>query len=144
MVDEELYKKIFSKNLKKYMYLNSKTQTDLINDLGFNKSAVSTWCSGSRLPRMDKVQLLADYFGIEKSDLLEEKKPTSMDYLDTQTIKQLNRVNIDKVNTYSRNLLNIQEMEDKSYLEVNAAHERTDINVTADMIQHDNDIMDNF
>mgnify|MGYP001774116136 FL=1 len=35
-------------------------------------------------------------------------------------------------------------MEDKSYLEVNAAHERTDINVTADMIQHDNDIMDNF
>lgn len=144
MVDEELYKKIFSKNLKKYMYLNSKTQTDLINDLGFNKSAVSTWCSGSRLPRMDKVQLLADYFGIEKSDLLEEKKPTSMDYLDTQTIKQLNRANIDKVNTYSRNLLNIQEMEDKSYLEVNAAHERTDINVTADMIQHDNDIMDNF
>ena len=144
MVDEELYKKIFSKNLKKYMYLNSKTQTDLINDLGFNKSAVSTWCSGSRLPRMDKVQLLADYFGIEKFDLLEEKKPTSMDYLDTQTIKQLNRANIDKVNTYSRNLLNIQEMEDKSYLEVNAAHERTDINVTADMIQHDNDIMDNF
>lgn len=144
MVDEELYKKIFSKNLKKYMYLNSKTQTDLINDLGFNKSAVSTWCSGSRLPRMDKVQLLADYFGIEKSDLLEEKKPTSMDYLDTQTIKQLNRANIDKVNTYSRNLLNIQEMEDKSYLEVNAAHKRTDINVTADMIQHDNDIMDNF
>lgn len=144
MVDEELYKKIFSKNLKKYMYLNSKTQTDLINDLGFNKSAVSTWCSGSRLPRMDKVQLLADYFGIEKSDLLEEKKPTSMDYLDTQTIKQLNRANIDKVNTYSRNLLNIQEMEDNSYLEVNAAHERTDINVTTEMIQHDNDIMDNF
>lgn len=31
-----------------------------------------------------------------------------------------------------------------SYLEVNAAHERTDIQVTDEMIQHDNDIMDNF
>lgn len=141
MIDEDLYKRTFSKNLKKYMYLKSKTQSDLINDLGFNKSAVSTWCSGSRLPRMDKVQMLADYFGIEKSDLLEEKIATPMDYLDTATLKQLNRTNIDKVNVYSRNLLNIQNMEDNSF-DVIAAHERTDTNVTNEMIEHDNDIMD--
>lgn len=139
--DEDLYKRTFSKNLKKYMYLKSKTQSDLINDLGFNKSAVSTWCSGSRLPRMDKVQMLADYFGIEKSDLLEEKIATPMDYLDTATLKQLNRTNIDKVNVYSRNLLNIQNMEDNSF-DVIAAHERTDTNITNEMIEHDNDIMD--
>ena len=69
---EDYYKKIFSKNLKKYMDINAKTQIDLINDLGFNKSAVSTWCNGTRLPRMDKVDMLAKYFGINRSDLIEE------------------------------------------------------------------------
>ena len=70
---EETYKKIFSKNLNYYMGINNKTQTDLVNDLGFNKSAVSTWCNGTRLPRMDKVDTLARYFHIKRSDLIEEK-----------------------------------------------------------------------
>ena len=70
---EEIYKKIFSKNLNHYMEIDQKSQTDIINDLGFNKSAVSTWCNGTRLPRMDKVEALAKYFGINRSDLIEEK-----------------------------------------------------------------------
>lgn len=80
---EDQYKKIFSKNLKKYMDINEKTQTDLINDLNLNKSAVSTWCNGTRLPRMDKVDLLAKYFGISRSDLIEEKddQPDTLYYL---------------------------------------------------------------
>lgn len=83
---DELYKKIFSSNLRKYMSLNNKTQVDLINDLGFNKSAVSTWCNGTRLPRMDKVDALAKYFGIRRSDLIEDKseskiKPTTIPVL---------------------------------------------------------------
>lgn len=72
-MSEDQYKVIFSKNLKYYMYINGKTQIDLINDLGFNKSAVSTWCNGTRLPRMDKVEQLARYFGINRSDLIEDK-----------------------------------------------------------------------
>lgn len=71
---EEIYKKIFSKNLNYYMHITGKNQTDIVNDLGFNKSAVSTWCNGTRLPRMDKVEALAKYFGINRSDLIEEKK----------------------------------------------------------------------
>lgn len=72
-MSEDIYKKIFSKNLNYYMELNKKTQTDLINDLGFDKSAVSTWCNGTRLPRMDKIEILAQYFKINRSDLIEEK-----------------------------------------------------------------------
>ena len=75
-MSDELYKKIFSSNLRKYMNLNNKTQVDLINDLGFNKSAVSTWCNGTRLPRMDKVDALAKYFGIRRSDIIEDKQET--------------------------------------------------------------------
>jgi len=72
-MSDDFYKKIFSKNLNHYMKKNEKTQSDLINDLGFNKYAVSTWCNGTRLPRMDKVELLAQYFKISRSDLMEEK-----------------------------------------------------------------------
>lgn len=67
------YKRIFSYNLRRLMSKNGKTQIDLINDLDLNKSAVSTWVNGTRLPRMDKVQQLADYFGCLRSDLIEEK-----------------------------------------------------------------------
>ena len=86
-MSEDAYKKIFSKNLNYYMELNGKTQTDLINDLGFNKSAVSTWCNGTRLPRMDKVESLAKYFGINRSDLIEDKSNDSDEhyYLNDET-----------------------------------------------------------
>lgn len=72
-MSEDDYKKIFSKNLNYFMALNGKTQVDIINDLNFNKSSVSTWCNGSRLPRMDKVDALAKYFGINRSDLIEDR-----------------------------------------------------------------------
>ncbi len=69
MLDDK-YKKIFSKNLNYYMNLKGKTQTDIINDLDINKSAISSWCNGTRLPRMNKVELLADYLNISVSDLI--------------------------------------------------------------------------
>lgn len=86
-MSEESYQKIFSKNLNYYMALNDKSQTDLVNDLGFNKSAVSTWCNGTRLPRMDKVEILARYFNINRSDLIEEKKTETGYYLNEETAK---------------------------------------------------------
>lgn len=79
-MSDDAYKKIFSKNLNHFMELNGKTQTDLINDLGFNKSAVSTWCNGTRLPRMDKVKTLAKYFGVNRSDLIEDKSEKANNY----------------------------------------------------------------
>lgn len=80
---QDQYKKIFAKNLKYYMEANSKEQVDLINDLGFNKSSVSTWCNGTRLPRMDKVDALAKYFRINRSDLIEDKKNTQTNIIQT-------------------------------------------------------------
>lgn len=70
-MSSDKYKQFFSQNLCHYMALNKKSQTDLVNDLGLNKSAVSTWCNGTRLPRMDKVTMLAKYFNISQSDLLD-------------------------------------------------------------------------
>ena len=73
-MSDDKYKSVFADNLNKLMRIKGITQTDIINDLKINKSTISTWCNGSRLPRMDKVQLIADYLGVSKSDLIEEKE----------------------------------------------------------------------
>lgn len=79
MLDNE-YRKIFAKNLNRYMQINGKTQADLIKDLKYSSSTISNWCTGQKIPRMDKIEQLATYFGINKSDLIEDKaeKPVSL------------------------------------------------------------------
>lgn len=73
MVDEKKYAKILAKNLKRIMYKNGKTQADVARDLNINKATLSSWMNGTRLPRMPKLDKLCDYFGVQRSDLLEDK-----------------------------------------------------------------------
>lgn len=70
---DENYRRIFARNLNRFLKINGKNQADIAMLLNVSQAAVSTWCTGIKLPRMDKVQALADYFGINKSDLLEDK-----------------------------------------------------------------------
>ena len=49
---EPEYKDVFAKNLKHYMAVNGKNQTDLMRDLGFSSSTISNWCTGQKLPRI--------------------------------------------------------------------------------------------
>jgi transcriptional regulator with XRE-family HTH domain len=66
-------KNIFATNLKRYMALNEKSRKDISEALGISYYTVTDWVKGKKYPRMDKVEMLADYFGILKSDLIEEK-----------------------------------------------------------------------
>lgn len=70
-MEDKVYREIFSENLKHYMKKKGNTQTDLIKALNLSKSTISTWCRGTRLPRMHHMQALADYFDIDKTMLLE-------------------------------------------------------------------------
>ena len=66
-------KEVFASNLKLYMKMKNKTQVDIADQLNVSQSTVSDWINGNKYPRIDKLQLLADYFGILKSDLSEIK-----------------------------------------------------------------------
>lgn len=66
-------KDIFASNLQKYMERNDKSRTDIAEALGISYYTVTDWVKGKKYPRMDKVELLAKYFGIKKSDLIEKK-----------------------------------------------------------------------
>lgn len=66
-------KAIFSKNLKYYIEKSGKDRRFLAEEWGFPYSTVTEWVNGKKYPRIDRIEIMADYFGIQKSDLIEEK-----------------------------------------------------------------------
>lgn len=71
-------KVIFSRNLTRYMENAGKSRIDVCHDLGISYYTYTDWIKGKKLPRMNKVQMLAEYFGINVSDLIEEKPTAEM------------------------------------------------------------------
>lgn len=66
-------KEIFSKNLQYYMSINNKDRYDLVKDLKFPYSTVTDWINGNSYPNIGRIEILANYFNIEKSDLIEKR-----------------------------------------------------------------------
>lgn len=66
------YGKIISKNLKRIAYDHQKSQADIARDLGLKQATVSSWMNGTRVPRMDKIDLLCHYFNCSRVDIMEE------------------------------------------------------------------------
>ncbi|MCI8749593.1 MAG: repressor LexA [Lachnospiraceae bacterium] len=67
-------KEIMAKNIKYYMSRNNIRPTDICGTLKFPMATFSDWINAKTYPRIDKIELMANYFGIEKSDLVEEKR----------------------------------------------------------------------
>lgn len=67
-------KEIFAKNLNYYMNINKKNRSDVCRDLDIPYSTFTDWCNANIYPRIDKIEMLANYFEIKKSDLVENKE----------------------------------------------------------------------
>ena len=63
-------KEIFAKNLNYYMNTNKKTRSDVCRDLDIPYSTFTDWCNANIYPRIDKIEMLANYFDIKKSYLV--------------------------------------------------------------------------
>ena len=66
-------KEVFAKNLRKYMESKGITQKELAEKIGVSAPTMNDWLQAKKYPRIDKIEKLADYFGVLKSDLIEEK-----------------------------------------------------------------------
>lgn len=66
-------KEIFSRNLKYYMMINNKDRNAVCRDLEIPYTTFAEWYNARIYPSIDKIQILADYFEIKKSDLVEDK-----------------------------------------------------------------------
>lgn len=66
-------KQVFGNNLAYYVERSGKSQRELADQLGVASSTFNDWVKGRKYPRIDKIEMLANIFGILKSDLIEER-----------------------------------------------------------------------
>ena len=67
-------KEIFAKNLLYFVNKHGKEQKVIADEIGVAPSTFTAWVKGNKYPRIDKIEKLANYFGILKSDLIEGQK----------------------------------------------------------------------
>ena len=72
-------KHIMSKNLKRLMAERKVSAKELSRVLDYPYTTVLSWIKADNYPRIDKIEAMADYFGILKSDLIEEKPEERME-----------------------------------------------------------------
>ena len=116
-------KEIFANNLSFYMNQRGIDRNTLCADLDLKYTTVRDWLKGITYPRIGKIELLANYFNINKSDLIENKISTaqSSDYLleeITNTARKLNTDNKKIVLRTSEELLESQNEEETKITEV--------------------------
>ena len=65
-------KEVFAKNLAIYLQRSGKSQREMADIMGVSSSTFNEWMKAKKYPRIDKIEFMANYFGINKSDLIEE------------------------------------------------------------------------
>lgn len=68
---ENNIRKIFVHNLRNLMDKKGKKQSDVIRELKIPEATFRSWYNGEKYPRIDKQQMLADYFNVPRSRLTE-------------------------------------------------------------------------
>jgi transcriptional regulator with XRE-family HTH domain len=66
-------KAVMSANIKKYMAAKGVTAKELSKTLGVPYTTVLSWIKGEYYPRIDKIEKMSEFFGVLKSDLIEDK-----------------------------------------------------------------------
>lgn len=75
-MSEEEIRRTFAKNLNTFLELNGYNQADLARQLHVSKTTASKWCKGKAAPRMDKIQAITKWLGLENGDLVIEHVTT--------------------------------------------------------------------
>lgn len=73
-MNTEENKQIMAQNIRRYMEKKGVTNQQICDALGFKYTTFMDWIKGVTYPRIGKVEAMAQYFGCEKSDLIEDKK----------------------------------------------------------------------
>ena len=66
-------KEIMGMNIKHYMELKGVDRMQLSEDLNVSYTTISDWINAKTYPIIDKIELMANYFGVDKSALVEKR-----------------------------------------------------------------------
>lgn len=65
-------KDILAKNLRKYIRMSGKDRKEIARALGIPYSTLTDWVNANKYPRIDNIEKMSAYFGVSKSDLIED------------------------------------------------------------------------
>ncbi len=65
-------KETMAKNIRYYMGLYNKSRQDMCEALDVKYSTFTDWVNAKKYPRIDKIEMMANYFNVTKADLVEE------------------------------------------------------------------------
>ena len=83
-MDDKL-RNTFVSNLKSLMGIRGYTQSDLMRHMKVSSATASDWVNGRKMPRADKLQSIANWLGVQISDLIEDKPETDDYYIDEES-----------------------------------------------------------
>ena len=70
-------KQVFSANLTYYLAQKDVMQKDLAKYLGVSQASVNHWIKKRTYPRMDNLQMTAEFLGVKMTDLVEPRNKIS-------------------------------------------------------------------
>ena len=79
-------KETMAKNLQRLMKESEKTRMDVCKDLGIKYTTFTDWIKAKTYPRIDRIEMLAQYFHVSKSDLIEEPGYENLEKEDIQEL----------------------------------------------------------
>ncbi|MDK6290894.1 MULTISPECIES: LexA family protein [Aerococcus] len=82
-------RQIMAENIKRLMSKRNISRTKLSDDLGISYTTVSDWINGKTYPRIDKIEALANYFNVEKAELVESEATLSANMIPINRIKNI-------------------------------------------------------
>ena len=65
-------KEIFAKNLRMFMQSSGKDRKEIAKALDIPYSTLTDWANARKYPRINSIEKIAQYFGVSKSDLIED------------------------------------------------------------------------
>ena len=66
-------KKIMARNIQKYLDANNVTRKELAAAIDAPYTTVCGWLGAKSYPRIDKIERMANFFGVQKKDLVEDE-----------------------------------------------------------------------
>jgi len=85
-------KQLMAKNISRLMKENNIDRKKLSNDLKVKYTTLSDWINAKTYPRIDKIELLADYFNVTKADLVEDKERQVLETLPVKKIPVVSKI----------------------------------------------------
>lgn len=82
-------KKIMGENIQRNIDRLGMTRRSFAKTIGVPYTSLTEWVNGRAYPRIDKIELMAHFFGIQKSELVEDPNDDRTDKLSAEIVRKI-------------------------------------------------------